>query len=63
MRLDINYWKKSVKKKNKHMEAKQHTTNNKENTEEIKEKTKNTYKQMTMKTRQPKTYGMRQRQF
>ena len=63
MRLDINYWKKSVKKKNKHMEAKQHTTNNKENTEEIKEKTKNTYKQMTMKTRQPKTYGMQQRQF
>ena len=37
--------------------------NNQEITEEIKEEIKNTQKQMTMKTRLPKTYGMQQKQF
>ena len=37
--------------------------NNKQVTEEIKGKSKNSQKQMTMKTQQLKTYGMQQKQF
>ena len=60
MRLDINYRKKSVKTTNT-WRLNNTLLNNQEITEEV--KSKNTYKQMTMKTRQPKTYGMQQKQF
>ena len=63
MRLDINYRKKNCKKY-KHMEAKQYTTKTtKRSLKKSKRKSKNTWKQMTMKTRRPKTYGMWQKQF
>ena len=47
------------------MEAKQSATlfNNEVITEEIKEEIKNAQKQMTIKTQQPKTYGMQQKEF
>ena len=63
MRLDINFKEKNCKK-HKHMEIKQYILNNQQVTEEIRrEIKKNFYKQMTMKTRQLKTYGMQQKQF
>ena len=62
MRLDINYRKRSVKNTNT---WRLHNTvlNNKEITEEVKEEIKKYLEQMTMETRQPKTYGMQQKQF
>ena len=62
MRLDINYRKKSVKNTNT-WRLNSTLLNNQEITEEIKRKSKNTQKQMTMQTRQPKSYGMQQKQF
>ena len=63
MRLDINYKKKTVKSTYT-WRLNNTLLNNQEITEELKEEIfKNTYKQMTMKIRQPKTYGMQQKQF
>ena len=62
MRLDINYRKRSVKNTNT-WRLNNTLFNNQEITEEIKEEIKNNYKQMTMKTQLPKTYGMQQKQF
>ena len=62
MRLDINYRKRSVKNTNT-WRLNNTLLNNQVITEEIKEEIKNTWKQMTMKTRRPKTYGMQQKQF
>ena len=59
VRLDINYRKKSLKNTNT-WRLNIMLLNNQEITEKIKEEIKNTSKQMTMKTRQRKTYGMRQ---
>ena len=62
MRLDGNCKKKAVRNTNKW--RLNHTfLNNQQITEEIKREIKNLKKQMTMKTRQLKTYGMRQKQF
>ena len=60
MRLNISYRKKTVKNTNT---WRVNTTllNNQEITEEIKRKSKNTQKQMTMKIRRPKTYGIHQK--
>ena len=63
MRLEINYRGKKCKK-HKHMEAKQYVTKKtKRSLKKSKRKSKNTYRQMTMKTRWSKTYGMQQKQF
>ena len=59
MRLDINYRKKLVKNTNK-WRLNNTVLHNQEIAEEIKEEIKKTWKQMTMKTRQPKAYGMQQ---
>ena len=68
MRLEINYREKN-RKKQKHMEAKQYTTNNQEIAEEIKEEIKKYLEtndnELRSKTNglQSKTYGMQQKQF
>ena len=63
MRLDINYKKKAVRNTNT-WRLNNTFLNNQQVSEEIKRKIKkNFYKQMTMKTRKLKTYGMQQRQF
>ena len=62
MRLEISYREKNVKNTNT-WRLNNMLLNNQEITEEIKEEIKNTYRQMTMKTRQSKTYGMQQKQF
>ena len=61
-RLDINSRKKTVKNTNT-WRLNNTLVNNQEVTEEIKEEIKNTYKQMAMKTRPPKTFGIQQKQF
>ena len=62
-RILITRKKKKNCKKHKHMEFK-HILNNLQIPEEIKrEIIRNFRKQMTMKTRQLKTYGMQQKQF
>ena len=60
MRLDINYKKKTVRKTNT-WRLNNTCLNNQQVTEEIKRKSKNFQKQMTMET-QLKTYGMQQKQ-
>ena len=62
MRLDITYKKKSVKNTNT-WRLNNTLLNNQEITEEIKEEMKKYLEKMTIKTRQPKTYGMQQKQF
>ena len=62
MRLEIHYRKKNVKPTNT-WKLNNKLLNNQEITEGSKRKLKNTYKQMTMKTQRPKTYGMQQKQF
>ena len=60
-RLDINYRKNSVKNTNT-WRLNNTLLNNQEITEEIKEGIKKYLDKMTMKTRQPKTYGMQEKQ-
>ena len=62
MRLDTNYRKKTVKNTNT-WRLNNMLLNNQEITEEIKEEIKKYQKQMTVKTRWPKTYGIQQKQF
>ena len=62
MRLEINDWEKNVKNTNT-WRLNNTVLNNQEITEEIKDKIKNTYRQMTMKTQRSKTYRMQQKQF
>ena len=62
MRLDINYRKKTVKNTNT-WRLNNMLLNDQEITEEIKEEIKKYLEKMTMKTQQPKTYGMQQKQF
>ena len=62
MRPDINYKKIFVKNTNS-WRLNNALLSNQEITEEIKRKSKNTWKQMTMETQQPKTYRMQQKQF
>ena len=62
MRLEMNYREKNVKNTNTRR-LNNTLLNNQEITEEIKEEIKNTERQMTMKTRRSKTYGMQQKQF
>ena len=58
MRLDINY-RKRICKKYKHMEAKQYTTKkNNGSMMKSKKKSENTLRQMTMKIKPYKIYGM-----
>ena len=61
MRLDINYKKKNVRKRNT-WRLNNRFLNNQQVTEEIKREIKNFYKQMTIKT-QLKTCGIQQKQF
>ena len=64
MRLDINYRKKSVKNTNTWRLNNVYTLlNNQEITEEIKEEINKCLEKMTMKTQQPKAYGMQQKHF
>ena len=65
MRLEINYRGKKKPVKNTNTWRLNNTLlNNQEITEEIKEEIKNnTSREMTMKTRRSKTYGMQQKQF
>ena len=59
MRLDINYKKKKKPVRNTNTwRLNNMFLNNQQVTEEIKRKIKNSWKQMTMKTQQLKTYGM-----
>ena len=60
MRLDINDKKKTLRNTNT-WRLNNMFLNNQQITEEIKREIKNLKKQMTMKTRQLKTYGMRQK--
>ena len=62
MRPDINHKKKSVKNTNS-WRLNNELLNNQEITKKSKRKSKTTWKQMTMETQQPKTYGMQQKQF
>ena len=62
MRLDINYRKKSVKNTNT-WRLNNTLLNNQDTLKKSNKKSKNTQKQMTMKTRPPKPYGMQQKQF
>ena len=62
LRDAINYKKKAVRNRNT-WRLNNTFLNNKQVTEEIKREIKNFEKQMTMKTRQLKTYGMQQKQF
>ena len=62
MRLEMNYRGNNVKTTNT-WRLNNMLLNNQEITEEIKEEIKNTYRQMTMKTQQSKTYGIQQKQF
>ena len=62
MRLDINYKKKTVRNTNT-WRLNNTFLNNQQVTEEIKREIKNFQKQMTIRTRQLKTYGMQQKQF
>ena len=61
MRLDINYKEKTVRNRNT-WRLNNTFLNNQQVTEEIKREIKNFWKQMTMKTQQLKTYGMKQKQ-
>ena len=63
MLLDINYQKKTVRPPANTWRLNNTLLNNQEITKKSKRKSKNTYKQVTMKTWQPKTYGMQQKQF
>ena len=62
MRLDINYRKISVRNTNT-WKLNNILLNNQEITEEIKEEIKKYLEKMTMKTQQPKTYGIQQKHF
>ena len=57
MRLEIN-WRKEIVKTHKHIEAKQHVTNNQWITEKIKEEIRNTKKHMPTKTWWSKYYAV-----
>ena len=61
MRLNINYKEKTVR--NTNTWRLNNTFLNNRLLKKSKGKEKNFYKQMTMKTRQPKTYGIQQKQF
>ena len=62
MKLDINYRKKTVKNTNT-WKLNNTLLNNQEITEEMKKKIKTYLETNATKTRQPKTYGMQQKQF